>query len=158
MLQSMISGEISTWESPIGSPLDTNAPRASERQQPATMDSWMTVLDVALLILSAEFEAAGACVPERFAPRALASAALSVRRWKDEGRIFAVGDLYPRYQFDIHGQPHAPVEKAISAFGRGNIAKIGNWFSSPNVILQGRRPRDLLSCDPYAVLGALQGH
>jgi hypothetical protein len=127
-------------------------PRASK---PPAGNAWLSAEDVARLLLAGEFLDAGVCVPASFAPQALTSAVSSVQRWTQEGRIFAIHDLYPRYQFDRRGRPHPPVERALARLGDGGVLRVGNWFATPNEYLQGRRPQELLATAPSDVLRAL---
>lgn len=128
----------------------------SQRRAPQTINAWMTAEEVAELLLSGEFLEAGVPVPPRFAPMALDSAASSVKRWEQEGRIFAIHDLYPRYQFDSRGRPYPAIERALTVLGSSDLLKVGNWFASPNAHLQGRRPRELLASASAEVLRALE--
>jgi len=128
----------------------------AQRKPPQTINAWMTAEEVALLLLSGEFLEAGVPVPATFAPLALESAVSSVERWEQEGRIFAIHDLYPRYQFDSRGRPYPAIERALAILGGSDLLKIGNWFASPNAHLQGRRPRELLGTRSGDVLRALE--
>jgi len=128
----------------------------AQRKAPQTINAWMTAEDVAHLLLSGEFFEAGVPVPATFAPLALESAVSSVKRWEQEGRIFAIHDLYPRYQFDSRGRPYPAIERALAILGGSDLLKIGNWFASPNAQLQGRRPRELLGTRSADVLQALE--
>jgi len=127
----------------------------SQREQPKAINAWMSAEDVARLLLSGEFLDAGVPIPPTFAPMALESAVGSVRRWAQEGRIFAIHDLYPRYQFDSRGRPFAAIERALTVLGSSDPLKVGNWFAAPNPDLHGRRPRELLASAQAEVLGAL---
>lgn len=117
--------------------------------------SWLSAEDVAQMVLVAECRDAGVSVPPRFSNQAMASALSSVRRWTEEGRIFAIHDLYPRYQFDERGMPMPVVEHVLSVAGRGDPLAAGNWLSTPHPALLGRRPRELLALAPTDVLHAL---
>jgi len=108
------------------------------------------------MIVAGEYLDAGVMPPARLAPPALASAVNSVYRWTSEGRIFAVHELYPRYQFDDNGRPHAAVEQVLLHLGTTDLLRVGNWFAEPNVHLDGRRPQDLLASASAQVLQALQ--
>jgi hypothetical protein len=130
-------------------------PRQARTAKPMTGNAWLSAEDVARLLLAGEFLDAGVAVPASFAPQALASAVSSVERWTQEGRIFAIHDLYPRYQFDRRGRPHPPVERALAHLGRDGVLRVGNWFATPNECLQGRRPQELLATAPADVLRAL---
>src|SRR5450631_799900 len=155
MRETRVVGDIASWGRLPPTLMRQNFVHEPATWQRQSTSAWLSALDVALLVLSGEFLQARVCVPERFAPRALASAVLSVKHWQSEGRIFAIHDLYPRYQSDGSGQPYALVERAISVFGQVDVANIGSWFSTPNVHLEGKRPQQLLASAPDAVLGAL---
>jgi len=131
--------------------------REAPKQQNAGKQgsAWLTAEDVAKLLLQGEFLEAGVTVPSRFAPQALASAENSVHRWTEDGRIFAIHDLYPRYQFDENGRPFAIIERAIHVFGKEDPLRVGNWFSTRNGHLDGHRPQELLESQPAEVLRAL---
>jgi hypothetical protein len=124
--------------------------------RPMSFNAWLSAEDVALLILRGECAEAGVSAPARFAPQAIESALQSVRRWHQEGRIFAIHDLFPRYQFDGRGRPHAPVEVALVVFGRTDPLRVGNWFAAPNPYLGGKRPQELLATAPAFVTLALR--
>ncbi|HXY21075.1 MAG TPA: hypothetical protein VEI29_00220 [Burkholderiaceae bacterium] len=128
----------------------------SQRRPPQTINAWMTVEEVAHLLLSGEFFEVGVPIPATFAPLALESAVSSVKRWQQEGRIFAIHDLYPRYQFDSRGRPYPAIERALAILGTWDLLKVGNWFASPNAHLQGRRPRELLASASADVLRAVE--
>lgn len=131
--------------------------RAAVRSSKAmTFNAWLSAEEVALLILIGECAEVGISVPARFSAQAIESALASVERWTQEGRIFAIHDLYPRYQFDSRGRPHPPVERALALFGRGEPLRVGNWFAAPNPYLGGKRPQELLSTAPAFVTLALQ--
>lgn len=128
----------------------------AQKRRPNAINAWMSAEDVANLLLRGEFHDAGVAVPASFAPLALESAVNSVQRWLQEGRIFAIHELYPRYQFDSRGRPYPAVEHALAVLGRSDPLKVGNWFATPNLHLQGRRPQELLASAPAEVLRALE--
>jgi len=119
-------------------------------------NAWLSAEEVAHLLLAGEFEDARVPVPAQFSPQVLTSAIRSVERWRDEGRIFAIQDLYPRYQFDSRGRPHPAIETALGALGAADVLRLGSWFSTPNRYLAGRRPQELLAIAPVDVLRALE--
>jgi len=125
-------------------------------QKRQAANAWMSAEEVAVLLLSGEFLDAGVAVPATFAPLAVESAVNSVQRWTQEGRIFAIHELYPRYQFDGRGRPYAAVERALAVLGCEEPLRVGNWFATPNVHLKGRRPQELLAGSPAEVLQALE--
>jgi hypothetical protein len=140
------------WGSSIFQREARQEPRSA---QPQPGNAWLSAEDVARLLLTGEFLDAGVSVPPSFAPQALASAKSSVERWTREGRVFAIHDLYPRYQFDRRGRPHPPIERALALLGKEGVLRVGNWFATPNAYLQGRRPQELLATAPADVLRAL---
>jgi len=131
-------------------------PQDAQREPPKTINAWMTAEDVAFLLLSGEFLDCGVPIPASFSPLAVESAVNSVRRWLREGRVFAIHDLYPRYQFDSRGRPYPAIERALQALGFSDPLKVGHWFASPNFYLHGRRPQELLASAPTEVLRALE--
>ena len=142
------------WGSSLFQRSTREEPRAAAKPQPG--NAWLAAEDVARLLLAGEFLDAGVSVPSSFAPQALDSAVSSVERWTQEGRIFAIHDLYPRYQFDRRGRPYPAVERAIARLGTEGVLRVGNWFATPNELLQGRRPQELLATAPADVLRALE--
>jgi hypothetical protein len=144
----------SEWGSALFQREARDQPRAPARPQPG--NAWLCAEDVARLLLAGEFVDAGVAVPASFAPQALESATSSVRRWIQEGRIFAIHDLYPRYQFDRRGRPYPAIEHVIARLGGKGDLRVGNWFATPNEHLQGRRPQELLATAPADVLFALE--
>jgi hypothetical protein len=81
-------------------------------------------------------------------------------RHKREGRLFTVRDgtteKYPRFQFDVHGQPLPVIEQILKLF-KGNLEgwEIALWFHGNNGWLpQQARPVDLLRRQPDVVLTA----
>jgi hypothetical protein len=79
-------------------------------------------------------------------------------RWKTEGRIFAVpsgrADLFPAFQFDAHGQPRPAVKVVVRLLAEANDWGRALWWSAPSGWLGGRRPLEVLSEDPEAVVEA----
>ncbi len=124
-------------------------------QRATAASSWLTAEDVAQLVVRGEYLEAGVTVARRFAPQALESARKSVLRWTAERRIFQIHELYPRYQFDGFGRPRAAIERAIAALGSGGPLHVGNWFSTPNRHLDGKRPQQMLDIAPDEVMRAL---
>lgn len=126
------------------------------RARPRGGNAWLSAEEVADLLLAGEFTDAGVPVPSRFAPQAVESALQSVERWTREGRIFAIHELYPRYQFDSRGRPHPAIERALALLGAVDTLRVGNWFAGPNRLLGGKRPQELLATAPRDVLRALE--
>jgi len=140
----------------LGSVALPRDPQDSQQKQPQAINAWMTADDVAHLLLRGEFLDAGVPIPASFAPLAVESAVSSVRRWLQEGRIFAIHDLFPRYQFDSRGRPYPAIERAVTALGSSDPLKIGHWFASPNFYLHGKRPQEALATAQADVLRALE--
>jgi len=161
MSDAMVWGAVrspAVWGSAIFQRDVRDLPQHASRPQPTKPQqgvAWLSADEVAQLLLVGEFLDAGVKVPASFAPQALESAANSVRRWTQEGRIFAIHELYPRYQFDRRGRPYAAIEQAIARLGGQGELRVGNWFATPNEHLQGRRPQELLGTAPADLLRAL---
>ena len=87
---------------------------------------------------------------------ALASRLLAQRR------VFAINRLgqyeFPRYQFDPLGQPIDAVANVLAIFDGYTPFRIASWFESTSSELGGRRPRELLSDNPQAVIEAAKAH
>lgn len=87
---------------------------------------------------------------------ALASRLLARRR------VFAIHrrsqNEFPRYQFDLLGQPIDAVAKVLAIFDGYTPFRIASWFESASSELGGRRPREVLADDPQAVVKAAQAH
>ena len=118
-------------------------------------NAWLSAEEVALMVLAGECKDAGVSVPAQFSKQAIESAVCSVERWRDEGRVFAIHDLYPRYQFDGRGHPIVVIERVLAVLGTDDPLRVGNWFSAPHRHLMGRRPQELLAVAPTDVLHAL---
>ena len=82
------------------------------------------------------------------------TAALS--KYKSQGRLFSVSegrrDLYPQFLFDQNAAP-LPVIAAILKLAPPDARgwPLLSWFDAGNVLLRGRKPRELLGEDPEAV-------
>jgi len=155
------AGDVSrVWGSIGGATSRTCEAQPRHTPQPAGRPSgshaWLTAEEIALMLLRGECAEAGVSPPARFAPAAVSSAIRSVQRWTEEGRIFAIHELYPRYQFDSRGRPHAPIEHALAALGRRDVLRVGNWFASPNPHLGGKRPQELIATAPAFVILAVR--
>ncbi|MEX3929164.1 hypothetical protein AB4Y36_34800 [Paraburkholderia sp. BR10936] len=83
-------------------------------------------------------------------------------RWQDEGRVFAIkwaGEtLYPSYVFDVLGNPIPEVVEILKVFKGYTPLRIASWFESTNSILHGKRPREVMTSAPSAVLEAARDH
>jgi len=80
-------------------------------------------------------------------------------RWKSDGRIFSVvhqGITYfPGFQFDSEGQPLGVIADILSALAGTRAGwEIALWFTGSNGWLGGKRPVDLLTKSPDAVVEA----
>jgi hypothetical protein len=82
--------------------------------------------------------------------------AASLSKYKTNGRLFSVSegrrDLYPQFQFDDNAAPLpviAEILKIAPADARG--WPLLSWFDAGNVLLGGRRPRELLRQNPKEV-------
>ncbi len=157
MSEALVLGGIGSWVRWGSALVPHNVNQDAQRKpsQASRNNAWLSSEDVAQMLLCGECLEARVSVPLRFSPQALASAVRSVQRWQQEGRIFAVHDLYPSYQFDSLGRPHPPVERALAVLGSAGVLRVGNWFALPNTHLQGRRPQDLLATEADAVVLAL---
>ena len=157
------AGDVSrVWGSIGGATSRTREAQPRHTPQPAGRPSgshaWLTAEEIALMLLRGECAEAGISAPARFSAQALQSAKNSVERWGREGRIFAIHELYPRYQFDGRGRPHAAVERVLAVLGRADTLRVGNWFASANPYLGGKRPQELLATAPAFVILALYKH
>lgn len=79
--------------------------------------------------------------------------------WKRRGRTFAISvdgqDRYPDYAFDEAWQPLPAVKQVLEIFdGTRTPWSLAAWFAGSNSWLGGRRPKELLSSDPQAVIAA----
>lgn len=105
------------------------------------------------LLTSAEIaDLAGSTVKNR--------AALT-NRWEQEGKIFSVPvrgvDLWPGFQLDSEGRPLDAITRVLSVFHhRASSWERALWFTSANGWLGARRPVDLLTKEPDAVVEAAQ--
>lgn len=89
-----------------------------------------------------------------------ANRASLANRWREEGKVFAVrlGDqqLYPAFQFDDHGRPLQVLARVLEHLSDGGLTdwQTALWFTSPTGWLGARRPVDLLTDQPDAVVEA----
>jgi hypothetical protein len=79
-------------------------------------------------------------------------------RWRQQKRIFAVRHqgalVYLTFQFDQHGHPAPIIEQVIKELGDPPGWDLAYWFVKGNWLLEGRRPVDLITDDPDAVIRA----
>jgi hypothetical protein len=97
-------------------------------------------------------------IAELAGSRAANKAALA-NRWKQEGRIFAVGHrgatYYPGFQFDSEGRPREGVARVLGALsGKLSDWGLALWWTGANGFLGGARPVDLLDSQPDRVAEA----
>jgi hypothetical protein len=80
------------------------------------------------------------------------------RRWRAEGKIFAVpvrGNLrHLAFQFDEHGQPLAGVADVLSVIGAWPPWQIATWFVTAHPMLDHQQPATLLRDRPATVVAA----
>lgn len=83
-------------------------------------------------------------------------------RWLKENRVFAIyrrgQNEFPEYQFDPLGQPIDAVGKVLEIFTGYSPFRVAAWFESASSELDARRPRELISEDPSAVIDAAAAH
>jgi hypothetical protein len=82
-------------------------------------------------------------------------------RWKSDGRIFAVPhqgtNYFPGFQFKEDGQPLELIAQILGILGsKREPWELALWFTANNGWLAGRRPVDLLSEEPGAVIVAAE--
>jgi len=99
-------------------------------------------------------------VAELAGSRASNRAALA-NRWKQEGRIFSVVDVwakhYPAFQFDTEGRPRPVIAEIIRSLGsKSTDWELALWFTTNVGWLDGQRPVDLLESDPATVAEAAE--
>ena len=81
-------------------------------------------------------------------------------RWRKEGRSFAVTLhdtlYYPGFQFDENGRPLPVIGQILDTLGASEMGdwEVALWFRKRGGWLGDRRPVDLLTDDPAAVLEA----
>ena len=87
----------------------------------------------------------------------------ALTKYKIQGRLFSVTegrrDLYPQFEFDHNAAPLpviAEILKLVPADGRG--WPLLSWFSAGNVLLNGRKPLELLRDKPEAVERAAEDY
>jgi hypothetical protein len=79
-------------------------------------------------------------------------------RWTKEGRIFGVPHagrtMFLGFQFGEDAQPLAVIAPVVEALADWEGWDVAGWFVFRNALLGQRRPVDLLSDDPDAVVAA----
>jgi len=80
----------------------------------------------------------------------------ALTKYKNQGRLFSVSEgrreLYPQFQFDPNAAPLqaiAEILKDVPPDARG--WPLLSWFNARNVLLDGRKPLEVLGQDPEAV-------
>jgi len=100
-------------------------------------------------------------VGERADPDAENKHAL-VDRLLEARQIFALERAgifeFPDYQFDALGNPVPAVQEILKIFDGLSSFRIASWFESTSSILDGRRPREILSAHPDQVIAAARAH
>jgi hypothetical protein len=86
------------------------------------------------------------------------SPAAAIRRWAAQGNLLTVPvaglDHYPGFAFGPDGRPRRVLGRVATALsGRTGWALVA-WLVSPQDVLGGARPVDLLDSDPEAVVAA----
>ena len=83
----------------------------------------------------------------------------SLAKFKAQGRLFSVSagrrELYPQFEFGANAEPLAVIAKILKvapADARG--WPLLSWFDAENMLLGGRKPRDILREDPDSVVEA----
>jgi hypothetical protein len=87
------------------------------------------------------------------------SPSVLLAKYREQGRLFSVqvgrNHLYPQFQFDHHAAPRDAVAEVLSAVPRDAQGwALLSWFDAASPLLEGRKPRDVLSKDPEAVVRA----
>ena len=80
-------------------------------------------------------------------------------RWAQAGRIIGLrtgaGLRSPSFQFDAAGQPRKVMAELIALFGgAADPWALALWMDTPNELLGGRRPSEMIAEDPAGVLAA----
>jgi hypothetical protein len=84
----------------------------------------------------------------------------NLRKWKDEGRIFAVEEkgtgYYPFFALDPRANfhPYPAVAEILSELRDLSPFGIAAWFVGVNSFLDDQRPKDILDVDPAWVIDA----
>ena len=82
-----------------------------------------------------------------------------IERWRDEGRIFSLGepyrDCYPRFQFD-GGQPKPIIRQILKLLEPKDEWHAAFWFFGANGWLEIGEPYLMVDSDPEQVLLAAQ--
>ena len=90
------------------------------------------------------------------------SPAANITRWLDAGKVFAIKlqgqRRIPDYALDPYGEPVASLQAVLAQMEGTTGFQIAAWFESPNSVLDGRRPRELLATSGERVAKAAQVH
>ena len=86
----------------------------------------------------------------------------AVSRWSQSGRIFGIDHrgkkIYPAYIFDTTWQPLPAVKRVLEILDDYSPFRVAAWFESTNSFLCGKRPREVISSKPSAVIAAAEDH
>ena len=79
--------------------------------------------------------------------------------WRSKGRVFAVNHKselrYPAFQFDKDAKPRKVIADVIKLFEKENADwQLALWFVTPNSILSGQAPIEVIKSDPKALIDA----
>lgn len=66
--------------------------------------------------------------------------------------------LFPKYIFDATGHPIPAVVELLEMFADCHPLQFAAWFESPNSMLGGQRPRELIDDEPNLVIEAARDH
>jgi len=94
--------------------------------------------------------------------RKTTSPAATITRWLDAGKVFAIKlqgqRRIPDYALDPSGEPVVGLQSVLAHMAGTTGFQIAAWFESPNSVLDGRRPRELLATSGERVAKAAQVH
>ncbi len=79
--------------------------------------------------------------------------------WRSKGKVFAINHKselrYPAFQFDKDTKPQKIIANVIKLFGKENADwQLALWFVTPNAILNGKPPIDVIKSDSKALIDA----
>jgi hypothetical protein len=100
-------------------------------------------------------------VSEKFKPNAVNKHAFAARLL-NEKRVFAIKhdgkNKFPEYAFDTWGNSVHEMREVLALFRNYSSFRIASWFESTSSALGGRRPREVFSENPKAVVAAARDH
>lgn len=81
--------------------------------------------------------------------------------WRSKGKIFVIDYkgslLYPVFQFDNEGRPRKVMAEIITLFDDENKGwQLALWFVTPNAMLSGKSPVDMIESEPETVINAIK--